>query len=136
MSPRMCALWMLVMLLAAAGFSACGDDEHEPPTVNVTGSWTGSWLSTTGMGGDVAATLTQTGADVEGTMTIDGSPCFSVGNVSGTVSGNRISTGAFFSGDLRVNFDGTVVGEGISGCYEAVRAGACTGDTGTFSLDR
>lgn len=53
-----------------------------------------------------------------------------------SVSGNRISTGAFFSGDSRVDFDGTMVGNRISGSCDAVRAGACTGDTGTFSLDR
>jgi hypothetical protein len=127
-------IFMVIFFMAA--FYTCSGDGNEPPTVDVTGTWTGTWMSSTGMGGDVSATLTQTGADVEGTMTIDGSPCFSVGNVSGTVSGNRISTGAFFSGDSRVNFNGTVVGDSISGTYEAVRAGACTGDQGTFSLDR
>jgi len=124
---------VLAAVLAASG---CGDGEKEPPTVDVTGSWAGTWLSETGMGGDVTAVLTQAGADVDGTMTISGSPCFSVGNVSGTVSGNRVSTGAMFSGDTRVNFEGTVVGDQISGSYDTVRAGACTGDTGTFSLTR
>jgi hypothetical protein len=135
-SARSSPEWLAFILGGMLFSSSCGGDGREPPTVDVTGSWAGTWLSGTGMGGDVTAVLTQTGADVDGTMTITDSPCFSVGNVSGTVSGNRVSTGAMFSGDIRVNFEGTVVGDEISGTYDAVRAGACTGDTGTFSLSR
>jgi hypothetical protein len=40
------------------------------------------------------------------------------------------------AGAIEVNIDATLTGTEMSGTYDAVSAGACTGDTGTFSAKR
>jgi hypothetical protein len=77
--------------------------------------------------------LTQAGAAVSGSVVFTGSPCFSSGNFSGTVDGDGLS-GQVTAGAIQVTIDGTVSpATMVSGTYDAVSAGACTGDTGTFS---
>ena len=139
MSANRVAPLALVLLLAVG----CGDSASGPPgestpgpTVDVTGTWSGTWLSSHGMGGAMSCALTQTGGHVSGTITIGGSPCFSAGNISGTVSANNLDTGALFGGNIEVDFAGTVVGNDMSGSYTTVQAGACTGDTGTWQASR
>lgn len=131
-------LSMLIFFLNFIPFGCSGGgDSSKPPTVNVTGNWSGSWNSGNGIdGGAVSLALTQNGSDFSGTITISGSPCFSAGNISGTVSGNNITSGAVFTGSLRVDFDGTVVGNDINGSYAVINGGACTGDSGTWMASK
>jgi len=74
-------------------------------------------------------------AEVTGQISFTNSPCFSGGDLSGQVSGNRL-TGSLTAGSIRVDFDGTVTGDQLNGTYDTINAGACTGDTGTFSVSR
>ncbi|MBI5192008.1 MAG: hypothetical protein HZA08_01045 [Nitrospirae bacterium] len=112
-------------------------DNSKPPSINVTGNWSGSWNSENGInGGTVSLSLSQNGSDISGTITMGGSPCFSVGNISGSVSGNNISSGAVFTGSLRVDFDGTAVGNDMNGSYAVIKGGACTGDSGTWMVSK
>jgi hypothetical protein len=56
-------------------------------------------------------------------------------DVSGSVAGDELS-GAMTAGGTSITFDTTVAGSQMSGTYDAVSAGACTGDTGTFVATR
>jgi hypothetical protein len=79
--------------------------------------------------------LTQAGSMVSGQLTFTGSLCFSGGQISGVVSGNTLS-GSLRAGSIRVDIDATITGNRMNGTYDTVNAGACTGDTGTFSAAR
>lgn len=79
--------------------------------------------------------LAQSGSSVSGTTLVQNSPCLSNGDVSGSVSGDELS-GAMTAGGISITFDTTVQGAQMSGTYDAVSAGACTGDTGTFTATR
>ncbi len=104
--------------------------------MNVTGEWAGQWLSGNGTdGGALSLSLTQDGAMVSGTAGFTGFPCFTGGVVSGVVSENRLD-GSLTAGSIRIDVDATVTGNTMNGSYDVVEAGACTGDTGTFSAAR
>ncbi len=77
--------------------------------------------------------LWQTDATVTGELSFTGSVCFAGGEFSGVVSGRRLR-GSLTAGNIRVDVDATVTGNQMNGTYAAVNAGACTGDTGTFSV--
>ncbi len=103
--------------------------------VNLTGSWSGSWASSNGIDhGNVSAALIQSGTSVSGTESITESPCISGGSVSGTVSGNNVSFGVV-SGPDTVTYTATYTSTSMSGTY-SVTTGACTGDAGTFSMNK
>jgi len=104
------------------------------PSVDLTGTWSGSWQSVNGIdAGPLSADLAQNGSTVSGSITFGGSPCFSQGTFSGTVSGNSVQ-GAMFAGAVRVDIDAAGTASAMNGPYSVVSGGACTGDTGTFSL--
>lgn len=133
-------LSMLICLLSFIPISCSGgggSNNSPPPTVDITGNWSGSWFSENGInGGAVTLDLNQNGSDFSGTINIGGSPCFSAGNISGIVSGNNITSGAVFTGSLRVDFDGAVVGNEMNGSYATIKGGACTGDSGTWMASK
>lgn len=138
--PRRRTMKRLILIgMMAAAFSACGGgggSSSSPPTVDVTGNWAGSWLSKNGSAGSLSIAFTQTGATLSGTVSLGGSSCFSAGNISGTVSGNNIISAGVFSGSLRVDFDGTAANNQISGSYNVENGGACTSDTGTWTVSK
>lgn len=130
---------LLPILLAASAFGCGGSTSSgfEAPTVNVAGTWKGRWTSSTGASGATSSTFTQsaTGA-ISGTTTFSGSPCFSAGKIEGAVTGDDFN-GRLVAGGIRVDLAGTTIERSMSGTYNAVSAGACTGDTaGTFTLER
>jgi hypothetical protein len=101
-----------------------------------TGTWTGMWLSHTGVGGSATLELSQTGSSgLSGTISFTDSPCFSSGAVTATVTGDMFLA-TVTAGGIEVTIDGTLTGGQISGTYDAISAGACTGDTGTFSASQ
>ncbi len=75
---------MLPLMLSCGGGG--GGGEAPPPTVDVTGTWSGTWASSNDIDhGNLSATLTQSGTSVSGTVSITESPCISSGSVSGTI---------------------------------------------------
>lgn len=129
--------------LGGCGGDGDGDGSSAPPTVNVTGNWSGSWRSSTRVeyaGNITFLPLTQTGSMLSGQIRFTGSlvvSCFSGGalSVSGVLSGNSF-TASLTAGGIRVDVDGSVTGNQMSGTYTVNAGGVCTGDTGTFSASR
>lgn len=130
-------------LVLFASLAACGGSSStfgpgsstEPSAADLAGSWNGSWLSKTGQGGATTSTFAQAGGSLSGTIAFTSSPCFSSGNIAGTVSGDDF-VATVTAGDIRVDLTGTVTDNAYSGTYTATQAGACTGDTGTFTAKR
>lgn len=102
---------------------------------DLSGSWSGSWKSKTGVGGSVQITIQQSGSVVEGDVYFTNSPCFASGHYAGTVNGREV-TGAVTAGGIRVDMLATVTGSSWDGTYTATQAGACTGDTGSYAVAR
>ncbi len=104
-----------------------------------TGTWSGSWYSTTyGMGGEITIDLTQTGATTfTGSGTVEDSPCVTDGTVSGTTSGNNMAFGIGMKSGESLDFTGTYTSNAISGTW-TMDAGTCANldQIGTFSLTR
>lgn len=110
------------------------NDPYQTPTVDMSGNWSGSWVSGNGMErGNLSMSLMQKGANLSGTVIIDGSPCFSAGNISGIVNKNNMAS-AILSGSLRIDFNGTMVGNNMNGSYAVINGGACTRDSGTWMV--
>ena len=111
-------------------------DSYEVPSVDMSGNWSGSWISGNGIErGNLSMSLIQNESNLSGTVIINGSPCFSAGNISGIVSRNNMAS-AILSGDLRIDFSGTMVGNNINGSYAVINGGACTGDSGTWMVSK
>ncbi len=127
---RLLILFLIPLVTACGGGGGGGGSS----TANVAGNWTGTWASNKVLAsGTISATITQSGTTFSGSMILTGSPCFSNGAISGgTFSGDTVS---WISPGI-VNFTGTVSGNTINGSYFVTLAGACYGDTGTFSVTR
>ena len=115
-----------------AGGSTSGT---EPPADTFTGRWQGTWTSETTVSGSFVATFARTGDAVSGDIRFSGSPCFAGGRYEGTVTGDEVE-GALRAGDIRVDMRATLSGGILNGSYVTVKAGACTGDQGTFFASR
>lgn len=127
-----------VLALAVALLSACGDgDPVTPAGAGITGNWSGSWASNFGMGGDIEFAPQQSGTAVTGNATMTGSPCFSGGSVTGTVSGASVAIGVLAGAGQQVDLAGTVAPDGTAmGGNYTVSGGLCDGDSGTWELTR
>ena len=129
----------VVLGCAAALLGACGGNSSTPSgpssNVDVSGTWNATWTSVSGQVGHGSMQLTQEGASISGTTLVQNSPCLANADVSGSLSGDELS-GAMTAGGMSITFDSTVQGAQMSGTYDAVSAGACTGDTGTFTATR
>src|SRR5215471_14725129 len=87
-------------LLMALGTGCAGMQQpSEPPTVDVTGVWRGTF--STAQTWSVMATLTQTGAKLEGNYTVFGYAAAN-GPITGSVSGDYVSF--FTTGGYGGNF--------------------------------
>lgn len=103
---------------------------------DLTGSWSGSFVSTVeDGGGTLDVVLQQDGGTLTGSVDLTGSPCLSSGSVSGTVSSDGASFGAVQGADTVVFSASTIGDASMSGTY-SVATGDCSGDAGTFSLLR
>jgi len=141
---------LVVSLAFMIILSSCGNDRStaysSPQPVAI---WNGSWVNSNVVGsGALSMTITQSTFQpgnlpgtqppgpqpvntFSGSITLSGSPCFSSAPiVNGTVSGVTISWNSPGIG----NFTGTISGASISGTYTITAAGACFGNTGTFSF--
>ncbi len=117
---------IIVFFVSVAGLLlfGCGDDDGGAATVDVTGTWHGINLEE-----DVTGTMSleQTGNSVSGTFVADGIH----GTVVGSVSGNQVTL-TFTSGAERVDFEGTVSDNTMSGSWHYIP----TGETGAFTATR
>lgn len=105
--------------------------------INVTGSWSGTWLSITEIGGlfgSVTASLQQSGTTVTGTVSFEWHLCPINGTVSGTQIGN-IWSGSMSADGVQVLLSGKTTDTLLNGNY-AVFGGACDGDRGTIQMTR
>ncbi len=119
------------MLVLLAALTSCSSDEW----CTLTGTWGGTWTSRTTTTGSLSSTLAQHGSDVTGTVSFTSSPCFDAADVMLVQAGEHVS-GSATAGAIRVDLDASWVEDHLEGTYSAISAGACTGDTGTFVLDR
>ena len=86
--------WVIgLLLLVSAGCASSQSAPSVPPSVEVTGTWAGTWNpggpGTPG-GGDYILRLQQTGSAVRGEVTLPGYANFS-GALEGRVAGNELS---------------------------------------------
>jgi len=135
---RLLALLFACLFLGACGGSsaAVGDSTSSiEPTAPLAGMWRGTWTSETGVSGSMTVTMQQSGSTLDGDLEFSGSPCFASGRFAGIVTG-RDFAGSVTAGGIRVDLSATITGAAYAGTYTAVSAGACTGDTGTFSASR
>lgn len=123
------------MVIILGLISSCGARRRHYPPTQVSGQWSGSWRSTTGVGASLGVNFGQDEDRASGTILFNGSPCFSGGEVTGEVDGN-LFRGALRAGQIRVDLSGTVTGNQMNGSYYTVSGGACTGDSGTFTIAR
>ena len=105
------------------------------PTGDLSGKWTGRWTSQTTVSGSFDVTMRQNGSGLDGDLHFSGSPCFSGGRFAGTMNGRNFS-GSVTAGSIRIDMSGTLTGNTYDGTYSSVSAGACTGDSGTFTATR
>lgn len=115
MTMRRLRCFAVAMLLV--GLAGCASTAQAPPTVDVTGKWTGGWaaLNTSQGAGQVQMDVKQTGSKYSGHILVTGAPNDPSGLTEGYVSGNRveITVPAGMTGSLAVNGDemsGTIAG--------------------------
>lgn len=123
---------IVICVLCLPLLSCGGGSSSSGVSVNLTGSWSGSWRSSTGQTGALAASFSQSGATFNGPVTIYNSNCFGYEYATGTLSGSNVQIGISSNAII---FDGSVSGSTISGTYY-VYTTACSGDAGTFVLSR
>jgi len=121
-----------ILTLSIFLVSCGGGSSSSGVSVNLTGSWSGSWRSSTGQTGALAASFSQSGATFNGPVTIYNSNCFGYEYATGILSGSNVQIGISSNAII---FDGSVSGSTISGTYY-VYTTACSGDAGTFVLGR
>ena len=95
----------LLLVSATIAVTACASSgPAAPPSVDVTGTWVGTWAyENVSVGsGDVRGTLKQSGSVVSGDFNVTGPVVNNVANVSGMVSGNTIRLESPSSGWLTV----------------------------------
>ena len=85
----------LAYIVALALTMGCSESTPTAPTPlappTLTGTWNGTYDSTSGESGEVRVTLSQSGSSVTGTWSASGNLGTGSGTVSGTVSGSSTS---------------------------------------------
>jgi hypothetical protein len=96
----------------------------------LTGAWKGTWTNREPQIAIGTFTLTwaQQGDLLFGAIGVTGSNCIKAGNVTGNVSGSRISFGAV-EGGTSIQYDGTIDGTTMTGTYHS----DCGNSTGTWT---
>lgn len=95
----------------------------------IEGPWDGTWTSTStpGASGTFHIEFTQSGDQLNGSITITNSPCITTGTISGALDGNSITFGAV-KGSQNVAYTGTISGSSMSGTYAAPQCDNGVGD--------
>ena len=115
------SLGLLLVSVMIVG-SACATMPATPPSVNVSGSWAGTWsFENSAMGaGSLRGTFQQDGANLSGRFDILGPAQTHVANLIGFVSGNEVRLSQPASGTL------TVSGNEMSGWVNGLMAAKLT----------
>jgi hypothetical protein len=136
-------LAIAVLIILGIATSGCGGgygSSSNPQNGGLlAGKWTFTYVSTQGGGSaTVSGTLTQTGSNFSGTVTITGS-CTTSGMITGTINGYAFTATITETGPETISVTGTVAtgGGSSAGTYQVTSAtGACaaaSGDSGTWS---
>jgi hypothetical protein len=80
------SVWAIAIVCVMFVGCATTQTVSQPPTVDVTGAWSGTYVGSAGSG-IMSMTLQQAAANVTGDINISGAPQFS-GSLRGTVSGD------------------------------------------------
>jgi len=90
----------------------------------IQGRWDGTWTSTSspGTSGTFHIDFTQSGIQLNGSITIKNTPCITTGTITGALAGNRITFGAV-QGAQTIAYTGTISGPSMSGTYDAPQCG-------------
>jgi hypothetical protein len=127
-------LFALASLAVACSGSTTSVDSS-PPAYDVSGSWSGTFISQTGVRGGTSASFTQAGSSVGGSFTANNS-CIGGGKFAGTLSADSLS-GNVTAGAVSIAMSGTVsTVNQIDGTYTLSAAGGCPTDSGSFHLTR
>ncbi|MDC1073548.1 hypothetical protein OAR43_10095 [Gammaproteobacteria bacterium] len=118
--------------LILVGLIGCSGSSNSGTYVDVSGVWSGSWVSSRGQSGGLSASFTQDAGTFSGSATIGNSVCFGKEFATGKLNGSGVEIGVSSGAIL---FNGTVSGSTISGTY-GVSGTGCSGDVGTFVLRR
>ncbi len=104
------------------------------PSIDLTGDWKGTWSDSAGNTGEATFSLTQSGSNITGTVSVTGDDCLTRGNVTGNVSGSTTNL-SIQSGAETVTLNGAYnnAAKSLTGrwSYTASSLG-CTGDTGDY----
>ncbi len=109
-------------------------------SVNFTGSWRGTWYSTSSISGNISATISQVDSNLTVNITLTNTDLGTVTtNLSGPVNGNMLNLSARwsvggYSGRLDIN--GILSGNSITGSYDLYVDSLGHYDHGTFILER
>jgi hypothetical protein len=127
---------LALSVAACAGSSgSVSDTSATEPAGNLSGTWKGTWMSSRGASGTSTSVFEQQGSEVDGEFHFTGSPCFAGATFHGTLRGSEL-TGTARAGGIAVELQATVTSSSLDGTYSALQAGACSGDTGTFTAQR
>jgi hypothetical protein len=119
-------VWCFALLVGCAS-------DHD--WCDLTGDWQGTWTSQAGGAGVMATTFAVHSGDVTGTVSFSGSPCFATADLA-MVAANGQITGSATADAVEVDLSAHWVEDHLEGTFDVISAGACTGDTGTFTLQR
>ena len=107
---KRCPVVFAILLLVGSGCTSSQTTPTAPPSVDVTGTWAGTW-SRGSLSGSSTLRLSQTGSKVLGDVAVLGVSDF-IGPLEGSVAGNQFSY-RLLSG--RGGADFTVTGDEMSG---------------------
>lgn len=129
--------WLIFLVTVLA--VGCGGGESNPlgpsSTLDVSGSWSGTWESGSGKSGDIATTFNQSGNSLNSTVYVSNSPCFNTIDATGSISGNSVSLTLSDVGISSVFISNNASSTLIRGSY-TISEGICKGDKGSFELTR
>jgi hypothetical protein len=135
-AARALVLLCLLVVLAAGG---CFKKESTtgPITGDLTGEWSGTWTDDTGGAGALMGPIIHTGYTITGSLTFQGSACFTETVLVGRVMSNYVTAGSMSAGGDSLDYSGFVSPsmDSISGSYNG--SGPCAGgSSGTFTLEK
>lgn len=132
----------LLLILALAFSYSCGSDSGggggtSQSSFDLTGVWTGTWVSSQGHGkGALNITITQNGTALTGKGTITAGGTKYSGTISGTITdpngpGQTTFTMKLDNGNAAIVFTGNYTATTIKGTFTDT-----AGDKGTFSMQK
>lgn len=128
----------LLVLLLCGYFVGCGSSNNSSSSSSLSGNWQFTFTSTpfertiTG-----AASLTQSGNTVSGTVNFTGDPCATSAALSGSASGTAV-TFSVVEGTQTVGVTGTAnsTDASMSGTYSSSAGGCLDGDYGSWAASK